>query len=57
MSAIRSKEMLMSWPVSSLVAGVKIGSGSLLAVVSPGGNLIPQTSPVSLYSLRPEPTR
>ena len=40
---IRSKEMFSSWPVSSFVAGVKIGSRSLLAVVSPVSSSMPQT--------------
>jgi hypothetical protein len=33
-------------PCSALLAGVKIGSGSIEASVRPGGSAIPQTSPV-----------
>ena len=40
---ISSKEMFSSCPVVALVAGVKIGSGSLSDSLSPVGRLIPQT--------------
>ena len=39
--------MLMSWPLSALVAGVKIGSGSRSDSRRPGGSAMPQTSPVA----------
>ena len=46
-SFIRSKLMFSSCvPSSALLAGVKIGSGSLLAICSPRGSSMPQTSPV-----------
>ena len=38
--------MLMSWPLSALVAGVKIGSGSRSDSRSPAGSVTPQTLPV-----------
>ena len=44
-SAASSKPMLMSWPLSSLVAGVKIGSGSLSHCRRPAGSWTPQTVP------------
>ena len=47
----------MSWPVSSLVAGVKIGSGSLLRLPQARGRRMPQTVPVFWYSFQPEPAR
>ena len=57
-SAARSKSMFSSCsPRSALVAGVKIGSGSLSDSRSPFGNPIPQTSPLSRYSFQPEPER
>jgi hypothetical protein len=34
-------------PMSALVAGVKIGCGSLAASFRPAGSLMPQTAPVS----------
>src|SRR5207253_11491687 len=36
-SAMRSKEMFWSWPCSSLVEGVRIGSGSFSAWRRPAG--------------------
>jgi hypothetical protein len=57
MPAIRSKEMFSSCPVSSFVAGVKIGSGSREESWSPFGSVTPQTSPDAWYSFHPEPAR
>lgn len=58
MAAQRSKSMFSSWsPISALVAGVKMGSGSLLAFCRPGGSCTPQTLPLSLYSDQPLPAR
>ena len=45
--AISLTEIFTSWPLAAFVAGVKIGSGSFEACFSPGGSLMPQTSPVS----------
>jgi hypothetical protein len=44
--AVSSKEMFSSWPLSALVAGVKMGSGSFCACASPLGSSMPQTLPV-----------
>ena len=49
--------MLMSCPVSALVAGVKIGSGRRSDSRSPGGSWTPQTRPSRWYSFQPEPDR
>ncbi len=49
--------MLMSCPLSALVAGVKIGSGSRSDSRSPEGSVTPQTRPVFRYSFQPEPDR
>ena len=47
-----SKSMFSSWsPISALVAGVKIGAGSLLAFCRPGGSGTPQTAPALLVLL------
>ena len=54
-SCICSKEMFSSCPVVALVAGVKIGSGSLSDSRSPAGNLMPETAPLALYSFQAEP--
>ncbi len=43
--------MLMSCPLSSLVAGVKIGSGSRSLSVKPGGRRMPQTAAALLIFL------
>src|SRR5207248_2064176 len=51
------KEMLMSWPDSALVAGVKIGSGNSEDSASPRGRRTPQTVSVWQYSFQPEPAR
>jgi hypothetical protein len=40
-----------------LVAGVKMGSGSLLAFFRPAGSGTPQTAPRSWYSFQPLPAR
>jgi hypothetical protein len=48
---MRSKVTFSSCPTSALVAGVKIGSGSLLARTRPGGSGMPQTAPPATYSL------
>ena len=56
--AIRSKLMFSSWsPISALVAGVKIGDGSLCALRIPAGRRTPQTSPPAWYSFQPLPAR
>ena len=48
--------MLMSWaPTSSLVAGVKIGSGRRSDSLRPGGSAMPQISPPAWYEFQPEP--
>ena len=39
----RSKSTFSSCPVAALIAGVKIGSGSLSHCFSPGGRATPQT--------------
>ena len=53
-----SNVTLTSWsPCSALVAGVKIGSSSLDASVSPSGSFTPHTRPVASYSFLPEPVR
>ncbi|MNC95995.1 hypothetical protein D3C83_132500 [compost metagenome] len=46
-SHMRSNDMFSSWPLSALVAGVKIGSGSFCACLSPFGNWMPQIAPVA----------
>ena len=56
-SAACSKLMLMSWPDSSFVAGVKIGSGSLSHCRRPGGSFTPQTVWDCWYSFQPDPAR
>ncbi len=57
-SAARSKLTFSSWsPISALVEGVKIGSGSFSDSTRFGGSSIPQTAPFSLYSFQPEPVR
>ena len=45
-SSTWAKDMLSSCPVSALVVGVKIGSGSRSESRSPGGSVIPQTCPL-----------
>ena len=50
-----SSLMLRSCPLSALVDGVKIGSGSRSASRSPAGSAIPQTAPVFRYSAQPGP--
>ena len=58
MSTILSKLMFSSWsPISALVAGVKMGAGSLEAFFRPAGSLTPQTSPLRWYSAQPLPAR
>ena len=55
-SVMRAKSMFSSWsPISALVAGVKIGSGSLDALRSPGGSATPQTERLCWYSCQPLP--
>ena len=49
------KGMFSSCPVAALVAGVKIGSGSLSDSFNPAGSLMPQTAPLCLYSFQAEP--
>jgi len=57
-SAAVSKSMFSSWsPSSALVAGVKIGRGSLSDSCRPSGRPTPQTEPLSWYSFQPEPDR
>ena len=41
----------------ALMAGVKMGSGSLSDSRKPAGSLMPHTSPLVLYSFHPEPER
>ena len=56
--AARSKSTFSSWsPISALVAGVKIGSGSLSDSSRSEGRPIPQTDPDSRYSFHPDPER
>ena len=55
--AASSSLMLTSWPLSSFVAGVKIGSGSRSDSYSPFGRAMPQTMPVFWYSFHPDPDR
>src|SRR5438132_8200837 len=50
-------DMLMSCPVSALVAGVKIGSGSSADSASPDGNFMPQMVCWLRYSFQPDPAR
>ena len=45
-SPASSSLMLSSWPLSALVAGVKIGSGSRSDSRRPAGSAMPQTVPV-----------
>ena len=52
---MRSNEIFSSWPLVALMAGVKIGSGSLSDSRNPAGSLIPHTEPLFLYSFHPEP--
>ena len=52
---VRSKEIFSSWPVCALVAGVKIGSGSLSLSRNPAGSGMPHTVPLCMYSFQPEP--
>ena len=53
-----SYDTFSSWsPISALVAGVNSGSGSRSPSTRPPGSAIPQTSPVSAYSRRPDPVR
>src|SRR2546430_17148355 len=47
--------MFWSWPLSALVAGVKIGSGSCSDSSSAGGSVSPATVPSALYSVHAEP--
>ena len=49
--------MFSSWPEAALAAGVKIGSGSLLAFFRPAGSFTPQTDCDSWYSFQPLPAR
>ena len=52
-----ASEMLMSWPVLALVAGVKMGAGRRSDSRRPGGSVTPQTAPVASYSFHPDPER
>ena len=47
MAAARASLMFSSWPLSALVAGVKIGSGSRSLSRRPDGSATPQTWPVA----------
>ena len=49
--------MFTSWPLSALVAGVKIGSGSRSLSIRPGGSAMPQTVPGCGIPSSPIPTR
>jgi len=44
-------------PAAALAAGVKMGRGSLLALVRPSGSGTPQTERLSWYSFQPLPAR
>ena len=50
--------MFSSWsPISALVDGVKMGSGSFEEFTRPSGSSMPQTVPSRLYSFRPLPAK
>jgi hypothetical protein len=54
-SLVVASSMLTSWPLDSLVAGVKIGSPSLSASLRPAGRCSVVGPPPSRYSRHDEP--
>ena len=51
------RDVLVMLSGGCLRRGVKIGAGSRSPSCSPGGNAMPQISPVDRYSFQPEPAR